>query len=236
MENWGLVTYREVCLLCDAKTCSLRVKQYVAIVVCHELAHQWFGNLVTMDWWSQLWLNEGFATFMEYLASDTLFPEWNMWNMFITSEFSRAFELDGMLTSHPIEVAVKTAEEADDIFDAISYCKGACIIRMIQAFIGAKTFAKALNKYLNKFAYSNAITEDLWSYLSAESGKNITQIMSNWTQKQGFPLIEATRKGTYYYYYHSYFFYLFFFCIVLLVLIGEDRCMYLTHIIFISQT
>ena len=195
MENWGLVTYREVALLCDPKATSLRVKQYVAIVVCHELAHQWFGNLVTMDWWSQLWLNEGFACFMEYLSSDALFPEWNMWNMFITSEFSRAFELDSMLTSHPIEVPVKTAEQAEEVFDAISYCKGACVIRMIQAFIGGETFRLALGKYLNKFAYSNAVTEDLWSYLAAESGKNISQIMSNWTQEQGFPLVEASRKG-----------------------------------------
>jgi len=195
MENWGLVTYREVALLCDKEKASLKAKQYVLIVVCHELAHQWFGNLVTMDWWSQLWLNEGFACFMEYLSSAALHPDWKMWNMFLLSEYLRAFELDGMTTSHPIEVDVNTAAEAEEVFDTISYCKGACVIRMLESYLGKEVFRKALNKYLNKFKYSNAVTTDLWHYMASESKKPVALIMENWTRKQGFPLISASRSA-----------------------------------------
>eukprot|EP01084_Bolivina_argentea_P279212 477320_1 len=193
MENWGLVTYREVALLCDKEKASLTAKQYVCIVVCHELAHQWFGNLVTMEWWSQLWLNEGFACFMEYLSTDALYPQWKTWqNSFLTSEFKRAFELDGMLNSHPIEVEVSTAAEAEEVFDTISYCKGACVIRMLESFLGANVFKSALSKYLNHFKYANAVTTDLWQFLSDESQKSIALIMKEWTQNQGFPLITAS--------------------------------------------
>ena len=195
MENWGLITYREVALLCDNVTASVRQKRYIAIVVCHELAHQWFGNLVTMDWWSQLWLNEGFACFMEYLSSQAVFEDWPMWNLFITSEYSRAFELDGMDTSHAIECDVKTVHEAEEVFDAISYCKGAAVIRMLQQYLGDKVFQNALEKYLNHFKYSNATTNDLWRFLANESNKPVATIMRGWTRQQGFPLITAKRNG-----------------------------------------
>ncbi len=192
MKNWSLITYREVALLCDKDSASLKAKQYVCIVVCHELAHQWFGNLVTMEWWSQLWLNEGFACFMEYLSSAALYPSWNMWNLFLLNEYSRAFELDGMITSHPIETNVLTAAEAEEVFDTISYCKGAAIIRMLESFLGKEVFRLAIKKYLNKFKYSNAITSDLWNELSKQSKNTIELIMTNWTRKQGFPLVNVS--------------------------------------------
>jgi len=195
MENWGLITYREVALLCERDKSSIRSLQYVAIVVCHELAHQWFGNLVTMDWWSQLWLNEGFACFMEYFSADDIFPNWKMWDMFIAGEYNRAFELDGMETSHPIEVEVARAKQADEVFDAISYCKGASIIRMLQTYLGSEIFRKALHKYLKNFQYSNAITNDLWDFLGKESKKPVQDIMKNWTREQGFPMIIVERQN-----------------------------------------
>eukprot|EP00485_Elphidium_margaritaceum_P006713 CAMPEP_0202691708 /NCGR_PEP_ID=MMETSP1385-20130828/6352_1 /ASSEMBLY_ACC=CAM_ASM_000861 /TAXON_ID=933848 /ORGANISM="Elphidium margaritaceum" /LENGTH=913 /DNA_ID=CAMNT_0049347151 /DNA_START=33 /DNA_END=2774 /DNA_ORIENTATION=+ len=196
MENWGLITYREVALLCDAQSSSLRARQYVVIVVCHELAHQWFGNLVTMEWWSQLWLNEGFACFCEYLSADALFPQWRMWNTFLLSEYGRAFELDAMSTSHAIEVEpLNTAAEAEEMFDSISYCKGAAVIRMLEAFIGKDAFRSALHKYLSLYKYQNAVTNDLWQFLAQESKQAIGLIMQNWTRKQGFPLISASRTS-----------------------------------------
>eukprot|EP01084_Bolivina_argentea_P169822 294334_1 len=145
-----------------------------------------------MEWWSQLWLNEGFACFMEYLSSNILYPNWNMWNLFLLNEYSKAFELDGMITSHPIETNVLTAAEAEEVFDTISYCKGACIIRMLQSFLGEEVFRLAIKKYLNKFKYSNAVTNDLWNELSKQSKNTIELIMQNWTRKQGFPLINAS--------------------------------------------
>eukprot|EP01084_Bolivina_argentea_P055125 101081_1 len=192
MENWGLITYREVRLLVDESTVALSVKQNVARVICHELAHQWFGNLVTMDWWSQLWLNEGFASFMQYFSGDAIEPELSIWNLYMMREFAAAFRLDGMSTSHPIEVPVLTAKGADEVFDVISYCKGACAIVMLQSFLGDKAFKDGLTKYLNAFAYSNAITTDLWHYLGQESGKDVARIMHNWTRSQGFPVIAAS--------------------------------------------
>ena len=179
-------------LLLDEKTVALTVKQDIARVICHELAHQWFGNLVTMDWWSQLWLNEGFASFMQYWSADAIEPDLNIWTLYMTKEYHYAFKLDGMASSHPIEVPVLTAKGADEVFDIISYCKGSCVIVMLQSFLGDEAFKKGLTNYLNKFSYSNAITTDLWKYLSEASGKNVALIMQNWTRSQGFPVIEAT--------------------------------------------
>eukprot|EP00455_Lapot_gusevi_P056982 TRINITY_DN957_c0_g2_i1.p1 TRINITY_DN957_c0_g2~~TRINITY_DN957_c0_g2_i1.p1 ORF type:complete len:901 (+),score=360.58 TRINITY_DN957_c0_g2_i1:141-2705(+) len=194
MENWGCVTYREVALLVDPQNTSTATKQHVAIVVAHEIAHQWFGNLCTMEWWSQLWLNEGFASFVEYLTVDYLFPEWDMWTEFVSGDIMRALTLDSLKNSHPIEVEVYHPSEIDEIFDAISYSKGASVIRMIQAFLGAETFRTALVKYLNKFSYKNAVTEDLWQALEEESGKPVRHIMDAWTKKTGFPVIEVKEE------------------------------------------
>ena len=136
MENWGLVTYRTDTLLYDKENSSLVDKVEIAITIAHELAHQWFGNLVTMDWWSGLWLNEGFATYVSYVAISHLFLEWDVWTKFINDDANRGLELDKMKSSHPIEVPVKNPDEIGQIFDAISYSKGASVIRMLATFLG----------------------------------------------------------------------------------------------------
>ena len=170
----------------------MRTKQRVAIVVCHELAHQWFGNLVTMEWWTHLWLNEGFASFMEYLCTDALFPEWNIWEQFVSADMFGAMNLDALDSSHPIEVAVGHPSEVDEIFDQISYSKGCAVIRMLHNWIGDAAFRSGMEAYLNKFAYNNALTEDLWEELGKASGKPVNDVMSGWTSRMGFPMVSVS--------------------------------------------
>ncbi|XP_063314909.1 puromycin-sensitive aminopeptidase [Pelobates fuscus] len=189
MENWGLVTYRETALLIDPKDSCSSSRQWVALVVGHELAHQWFGNLVTMEWWTHLWLNEGFASWIEYLCVDHCFPEYDIWTQFVFADYTRAQELDALDNSHPIEVNVGHPSEVDEIFDAISYSKGASVIRMLHDYIGDEDFRKGMNQYLTKFQEKNASTEDLWESLEQASGKPIAAVMSTWTKQMGFPLI-----------------------------------------------
>lgn len=189
MENWGAVTYRETAILVDEKNSSLATKQWTAMVVAHELAHQWFGNLVTMGWWTDLWLNEGFASWVEYLAVDHLFPEWNMWTQFVTDDYNHARDLDALDNTHPVEVEVHHPREIDEIFDAISYQKGASVIRMLHAYLGEDDFKKGLHDYLVKHSYSNAATADLWDALEKASGKPVGQIMGSWTSTPGYPLV-----------------------------------------------
>ena len=191
MENWGLVTYRTIYLLFDEKSSSLRTKQNVAYVVGHELAHQWFGNLVTMEWWSDLWLNEGFATWVGWLAADHLFPEWNIWTQFLSDDFSQGLHLDCLHSSHAIQVPVRNPSEISQIFDAISYSKGASVIRMLVAYLGEDVFRQGIRSYLKKFQYSNAKTSDLWNSLSEASGKSVNDIMASWTEQVGFPLLKV---------------------------------------------
>lgn len=150
MENWGLITYRSVCILFDMEKSSVSTKERVGIVIAHELAHMWFGNLVTMEWWTHLWLNEGFATFMEYLCIDNIYPEWEIFDEFIGSALYNALNLDAMDSSHAIEVPVGHPSEIDEIFDAISYCKGASVIRMLYHWIGDANFRKGMHNYLKK--------------------------------------------------------------------------------------
>ncbi|UXI21652.1 26S proteasome non-ATPase regulatory subunit 1 [Sarcoptes scabiei] len=195
MENWGLVTYRETCLLIDAANSSSIRKQNVALTVAHELAHQWFGNLVTMEWWTHLWLNEGFATFMEYLCIDCLSPEFNVWNQFVSDVLSEALHLDSLDNSHPIEIPVGHPSEIDEIFDNISYSKGASVIRMLYYYIGDEAFRKGMNLYLSRHSYKNTQTEDLWDALEEASKKPIRRIMSTWTQQKGYPIIKAELKS-----------------------------------------
>ncbi|MDZ4260637.1 MAG: M1 family metallopeptidase [Candidatus Sungbacteria bacterium] len=161
MENWGAITYRETALLFDPVNSSPAMKQRIAIVVAHEIAHQWFGNLVTMDWWNDLWLNEGFASWIEYLAVDHLFPEWDIWTQFVASDFSAALDLDGLKNSHPIEQEVGHPDEISELFDAVSYSKGSVVIRMLQNYLGKEVFAAGLHHYLTRHAYGNAKTSDL---------------------------------------------------------------------------
>ncbi|MCA9348368.1 M1 family metallopeptidase [Candidatus Saccharibacteria bacterium] len=195
MENWGLITYREQCMLVDPKNTSIGTKQYVAMVVAHELAHQWFGNLVTMKWWTDLWLNEGFASWIEYLAIDHIFPEWNMWTQFIADEQQPALKLDSINNTHAIEVEINHPDEIRTVFDTISYNKGASVIHMLYGYLGAKDFRNGLRAYLKKHAYSNTVTNDLWASLEEVSGKPVKSFMHAWTSLPGFPLLKVERKA-----------------------------------------
>ncbi|OZJ06731.1 hypothetical protein BZG36_00345 [Bifiguratus adelaidae] len=196
MENWGLVTYRHEALLFDDERSADSAKQEIAYTVCHELAHQWFGNLVTMKWWDDLWLNEGFATWVGWLAVNKIFPEWDIWTDFVSSEWARGLQLDALRSSHPIQVHVSTPEEVDQIFDAISYSKGASVIRMLASWLGEKVFLKGISKYLKIFAYSNASTADLWSSLNTETGQDVSSFMENWTKEVGFPVINVDQGSS----------------------------------------
>ncbi|KAA0064519.1 aminopeptidase M1-like [Cucumis melo var. makuwa] len=193
MENYGLVTYGETALLYDDQHSAAANKQRVAIVVAHELAHQWFGNLVTMEWWTDLWLNEGFATWVSYLATDNLFPEWKVWNQFL-EESNHGLTLDGLAESHPIEVEINHASEVDEIFDAISYGKGASVIRMLQSYLGADCFQKSLASYIKRHSCTNTKTEDLWAALEEGSGEPVNNLMSSWTKQQGYPVVTVKVK------------------------------------------
>ncbi len=194
MENWGLVTYRTTAVLYDEKTSDAKFKNKVAYVVAHELAHQWFGNLVTMDWWNELWLNEGFATWVGWLATDHLHPDWHVWPQFVSEGMQTAFTLDSLRSSHPIEVPVKDALDVDQIFDSISYLKGSSTIRMLASHLGQDVFLKGVGAYLKAHAYGNAHTHDLWAALSEVSGQDIPALMDAWIQKIGFPVLTITEE------------------------------------------
>lgn len=194
MENWGLITYRVVDVLFDEKTSGASTKERVAEVVQHELAHQWFGNLVTMDFWDGLWLNEGFATWMSWYSCNVFYPEWKVWQGYVTDTLQGALSLDSLRSSHPIEVPVKRAEEVNQIFDAISYSKGSCVLRMISKYLGEDVFMEGIRQYLKKHAYGNTQTSDLWAALSAASGKDLAQTMDIWTKHVGYPVITVTEN------------------------------------------
>ncbi len=191
MENWGAITYRESALLVDDDHSSLSNKQWVALVIAHEIAHQWFGNLVTMEWWTHLWLNEGFASYIEYLAVDKLFPHWDIWTQFSTSDLGVALRLDALKNTHPIEIPVHHPNEIGEIFDEVSYSKGASIIRMLADYLGEKDFRDGLRHYLKKHSYKNTETFHLWESFEEISKKPVAKIMHNWTSKGGYPVIKA---------------------------------------------
>ncbi len=193
MENWGAITFREIALLADENS-SFKTKKRVAEVIAHELAHQWFGNLVTMKWWDELWLNESFATFMSYKTLDAIYPQWKVWQDFLNSETSEAMARDSLKSTHPIEAAIKAPSEIEQIFDAISYGKGASILRMIESYIGSDDFRKGLMNYLIQYKFSNATGKDLWSSLEKASGKPIETIMSKWIGKPGYPFMTITME------------------------------------------
>jgi len=195
MENWGAVTYRESTLLVDEGKTSTGNKQWVALVIAHELAHMWFGDLVTMEWWTHLWLNEGFASFIEYLAIDHIFPDWDIWTQFVSTEMGIAYQLDALKNTHPIEVEVGHPAEISEIFDKVSYSKGASVLRMLHQYLGALDFQKGLQHYLKKHAYSNTQTEDLWIALEEASGKSVSRVMKNWTSKKGHPVVTISEHG-----------------------------------------
>ncbi|KAL7295649.1 hypothetical protein TKK_0011007 [Trichogramma kaykai] len=197
MENWGLITYRETSILYDPKETSTSDHEWVAVVVAHELAHQWFGNLVTMKWWNDIWLNEGAASFFEYKGVNFISPEWSMMDQFILDKIQPALDLDGLASSHPISTQVKDPSEIESIFDTISYNKGASILYMLEGFLNEDVLKAGLNDYLRSHAYGSADTNDLWAVFTKHVNKtfDVKAIMDTWTQQTGFPLITITRDG-----------------------------------------
>ncbi|OQR78091.1 puromycin-sensitive aminopeptidase-like, partial [Tropilaelaps mercedesae] len=194
MENWGLITFREKTLLYDPTNSSTGVKQSVATVVTHEFAHMWFGNLVTMEWWTYLWLNEGFAKFMETLATDRIYPDYDMWTQFVSDTLNVGLGLDSLDSSHPVEVTVEHPAMVDEIFDSIAYEKGASIIRMLNNYIGSDKFRAGMQLYLRRHKYSNTFSSDLWKALEDVSDIPIKSVMDSWVTQIGFPVITVTRR------------------------------------------
>jgi aminopeptidase N len=193
MENWGLVTYREIALLADPKTASISGKQYIAEVVAHELSHQWFGNLVTMKWWDNLWLNESFASVMEYLAPAELYPEWNSWFDFTTSEGVAALRRDAIDGVQPVQVEVHHPDEITSLFDgAIVYAKGGRLLHMMQRWIGEEAFRAGLKSYFTTHQYANTAGDDLWDALGRASGKDVSGLMHTWITQSGYPVVHAS--------------------------------------------
>lgn len=196
MENWGLVTYRETTLLVDPKQSSVQAKQRVAEVIAHELAHQWFGNLVTMEWWTDLWLNEGFASYMGPKAVDSQFPDWKIWNQYVAGEYLGALHEDALRHSHPIEIEVQNPNEIREIFDSITYSKGSAVNRMLEHYLTEPVFRKGLSVYLKRYAFKNAATGDLWAVLEQVSGKPVKSIMASFTKQAGYPVLTAKKQST----------------------------------------
>uniref|UniRef100_A0A9J8BD53 Leucyl/cystinyl aminopeptidase n=1 Tax=Cyprinus carpio carpio TaxID=630221 RepID=A0A9J8BD53_CYPCA len=196
MENWGLITFRETTLLVGSNSSSID-KQLVTSVIAHELAHQWFGNLVTMRWWNDLWLNEGFATYMQYMSIETVFPELDMDTEFLNVRF-KALTKDALNSSHPVSTVVSTPEQVEEMFDSVSYEKGASILLMLNATLTDGEFRKGVIEYLQKYNLSNTESEYLWDSLSQVSKQNlsVSKMMNTWTVHKGFPLVTVERKGT----------------------------------------
>lgn len=196
MENWGLITYREVALLVDPATTSTNTKEYAATVIAHELSHQWFGNLVTMKWWDDLWLNESFATLMEYLAIDSLYPEWNLLLSFASQEALSAFWRDSIPGVQAVHCKVNHPDEISTLFDpSIVYAKGARLLLMAHDYVGKDAFRSGLRLYFSRHAYANTAGDDLWLALQEASGKNVKQFMNSWISQPGFPLVTASQQG-----------------------------------------
>ncbi|XP_074565089.1 aminopeptidase M1-A-like [Curcuma longa] len=193
MENYGLITYKETCLLYDELLSSSRDKQMVADTVAHELAHQWFGNLVTMKWWTDLWLNEAFATWMSYSVTNDFFPEWNMWIQLLDDTLD-SLEADALDECHPIQVNMTYGNNAFAFFDAIVYNKGAIVVRMIQSYLGDISFQKSLDAYIKRYSYTNAKTEDLWNVFQEETKQPFEDMMYSWTKQKGYPVVNVRIK------------------------------------------
>lgn len=201
MENWGIITYRETALLYSETASSSISKSRVAEVIAHELAHQWFGNLVTMKWWTDLWLNEGFATYMATLGVNHVEPEWNVLQEESALNLVEVFKLDALDNSHPVSVPIGDPSEIDQIFDVISYKKGSAIIRMMNLFLGVNVFKEGVSNYLKKYKYTNAEQDDLWQSLTDAGHKagslpksyTVKVIMDSWTKQTGYPLITVQR-------------------------------------------
>lgn len=191
MENWGAILYFEGALLLDPQFSTVANKQDVYVTVAHEMAHQWFGNLVTMQWWDDLWLNEGFASWMETKATQHFNPEWHM-EMGTVQSRNYAMYQDAQQTTHPVVQQVNNLEEANAAFDGITYSKGLAVITMIEAYLGEDAFRKGVRAYMQQHKYHNTVTDDLWSALEKASGKPVRQIAKDFTTQPGVPLVDVT--------------------------------------------
>ncbi|XP_074533301.1 aminopeptidase N-like [Halichoeres trimaculatus] len=199
MENWGLITYRESRLLYDEEYSSNSNKQSIATIIAHELAHMWFGNLVTLRWWNDLWLNEGFASYVEYLGADHAEPDWNVKDLIVLNDVHRVFAIDALASSHPLsskEEDIQKPEQISELFDAISYSKGASVLRMLSDFLSEEVFKQGLQTYLDAFQFENAVYTDLWDHLEmARKNNSVTlpstvhNIMNTWVLQMGFPVV-----------------------------------------------
>ena len=190
MENWGLVTYREVALFLNKNSGSIESKQYIALVVAHELSHQWFGNLVTMKWWDDLWLNESFANMMEYRAVDAMYPEWHIWEQFVSREGASAKRRDSLGDVQAIHCEVRHPDEISSLFDpSIVYAKGGTVLYMLMQYIGEAAFQGGLEAYFIKHRYGNTQASDLWAALAVSSQQDVGAFMANWINNPGYPLL-----------------------------------------------
>jgi tricorn protease interacting factor F2/3 len=195
MENWGAITFRENLLLVFEGITPQSVKERICEVIAHELVHMWFGNLVTMKWWDDLWLNESFATYLAYKAVNYFYPEWRVLDKYIVDEVFSALNADALISSHPIKVEVKDPQESTEIFDEISYEKGGSVLRMIENYLGEEKFRDGLRNYIKKFSYQNAQAEDLWNSLEEASQVNVKEIMKDYLEKTGFPQVEIKKEN-----------------------------------------
>lgn len=195
MENWGLVTYRETLMLSDPENPSVSSEQYISLVIAHELSHQWFGNLVTMKWWDDLWLNESFASLMEHLALDCLHPDWKQWEQYTATDVISTSNRDIYKDIQPVGVKVTDPNLIDTLFDpGIVYAKGGRLLKMLKEYLGDEVFRKGLKDYFNKHAYSNTSRGDLWQAFSQASGKDIEALLTPWIERPGMPVVTINQS------------------------------------------
>ena len=190
MENMGAITFRETLLLADPDKATTAELMRIVDVVAHELAHMWFGNLVTMDWWNGIWLKEAFATFMQVAATDAFRPEWKRWDEF-SIERGAAFDVDALSTTRPVEYAVVSPADAEGMYDVLTYEKGAAVVRMLEQFLGPDRFAAGVQHYLERHSYANTTTTDLWDALETASGEPVRSVMDGWIFTRGYPIVSV---------------------------------------------
>ncbi len=196
MENWGIVTYREIVLLIDPKTASQSNRETVSLVSLHELSHQWFGNLVTMKWWDDLWLNESFANVMEYVSTHAINPQWHVWDTFVSMEGLSSLRRDSIAGVQAVKTPVNHPDEISSLFDpSIVYAKGGRLLNMLMNYLGEDVFRSGLKTYFTKHAYKNTTGDDLWEALSLASGKNVKAFMEPWLSRSGYPVVDVIQKG-----------------------------------------
>ena len=194
MENVGAVTFRESLLLIDESKATRQELSRSVSVIAHELAHMWFGDLVTMKWWDGIWLNEAFASLMEAIAANGTYPEFEQWSEMNLSR-SAGFGVDSLKNSRPVEFEVETPEQAEEMFDVLTYEKGSTVLKMFEMFVGEEVFQAGVQKYLNKYKFQNTHSSDLWDCLTEESNIPLNKMLPTWIKQPGFPIIEVQKVG-----------------------------------------